>query len=374
MKILIVLPNDSLGGAEQYLKMIASYYSNKKNNNGEVHIYFFKNNNSKKWNDLLPDVQLHYMSNKSEAIGVLLFIKTILFKRMEFDYIYTSHIYTNALLSFLRKVKLIKSKRLVSRESTSIFLRYKGPKLWRYKLIYFFGYSNIDLLICQTERMKDQLEKNFKTLLRKVDVRVIANPIDQEKIAKIASNLSDPTPQFPYVVAAGRLIEVKGFDLLIKAFSQLKIKYPHLDLIILGKGPHRDSLISLASSLNIGKNVHFPGHVDNVYKYFKDARLCVVSSRIEGFPNVLLQMMSQNNNIVSTTCAGGINSIKGICTCKPDSVSDLFKAMDACLGNENFKNRVLFDEFLRHRDIKIFIKTIEEAFNNGNIISNEDNH
>src|SRR5690606_20880375 len=112
-----------------------------------------------------------------------------------------------------------------------------------------------------------------------------------------------------FIVTAGRLIHEKGYDILINAFAELKEKYPDLKLIILGYGDLKQELIYLATSLNIEQDVIFWGFVENVYPFFKKAKACVISSRVEGFPNVLLQMMSQNSNVVSTTCAGGIDTI-----------------------------------------------------------------
>lgn len=355
MKILIVLPNDSLGGAEQYLKMIAQYYES-----ADINIYFFRTSSTKQWNDLPAQVKLNFMSHTSEARGVFNFVRHMLFKRPKFDYIFTSHIYTNSLLGFLRSTKIVKSKKLISRESTSIFLRYKGIKLWRYKLIYCLGYKNIDLLICQTQRMQNQLIQNFKKLTKHVNVQVIPNPIDLGKIKNASSLTNEIDFDFPYIVSAGRLMKAKGFDILIKSFSSVKLDFPELKLIILGKGGQKESLIELAASLNLQNDVILPGHVDNVYEFFKKAQLCVVSSRIEGFPNVLLQMMSQNHNVVSTTCAGGIDTIDGLYTCIPNDKNELYLAMKNCLNGNNVKNREVFEAFLHSRDIKSFVKTVEE--------------
>ena len=356
MKILIVIPNDTLGGAEQYLKMIASYYAKK---GADINIYFFMTDNTKQWNDLKSISNLRFMSKKNELNGLLKFSWFILKNRPKVDYIFTSHIYINSLLGLLRKIGVISANRLISRESTSVFLRYKGLKLVRYKIIYQLGYKNIDLLICQTQRMKDQLKNNFMKLGNHVNIKVIPNPINLNKIINNSREELNIKYNFPYAVSAGRLIHVKGFDVLIKAFSKLKKDFPELKLLILGQGLRENELVKLASFLDIKNDVIFAGHVDNVYPFFKHAKLCVVSSRIEGFPNVLLQMMSQNINIVSTTCAGGIDSIDGIYTCESNDINSLFYAMQNCLKNNNQKNKELFEAFLQSRDIGMFIETVE---------------
>jgi hypothetical protein len=83
----------------------------------------------------------------------------------------------------------------------------------------------------------------------------------------------------------------------------------------------------------------------------------VVSSRIEGFPNVLLQMMSQNNNVVSTTCAGDIDKIRDVVICKPNNVLELKFAIETSLARNN-NNRTSFDNYLKSRSINEFMKTV----------------
>mgnify|MGYP000093608901 FL=1 len=71
-------------------------------------------------------------------------------------------------------------------------------------------------------------------------------------------------------------------------------------------------------------------------------------------------MMSQNNNVVSTKCAGGIDEIKGIIVSETVSVKSLYDAMKNCLLNvNNENNRALFDLELESRSIDSFIKKID---------------
>ena len=86
---------------------------------------------------------------------------------------------------------------------------------------------------------------------------------------------------------------------------------------------------------------------------------------MEGFPNVLLQMMSQCDNVVSTICAGGIDQIAGLITCEPNNVDALYQAIKLSLETEDTaKNRPLFDQELESRSISSFIAKIELAASN----------
>ena len=355
MKILIVLPNNSHGGAEQYLKMVGSQFKEK-----DLTIVFLKKGDSHFWDELKEhSTQKHY-SVKSELKGFIKFAFNHLFGRSKsYDLVFTSHVYVNGLMGFLMRLNRIKANQFIARESTSIFLRYKGFGRLLYQMMYRFGYQKINLLICQTELMKDQLIKHLPYLEKRMHIKVIPNPIDLDAITKSAKEqLSLPT-ESPYIVSAGRLITEKGFDILINAFNKIKKEHHSLKLVILGEGKLKEDLIHLVKELHLDDDVIFEGHVHNVYPYFKHAKLCVVSSRIEGFPNVLLQMMSQNNSVVSTLCAGGIESIPGIITAPSNHECALKDAIIESLNRTNSgDNRTLFDDYLKSRDVKQFIKSI----------------
>ena len=262
MKILLVLPNDSLGGAEQYLKMIASYY-----NEHEVSIFFLKNNKTRQWEDLKSTTKQRYLSNTHELLGVLRFVFIMLFCTKKFDYSFTSHVKTNAFIDILRQLGIVKSKFHIARESTSIFLRYKGLKLKYYKILYAIGYKKVDLIICQTDVMKNQFIKFNPKISKSTKLEVIPNPIDLKTI-QIKSQEESGVYDFDYIVSAGRLIPEKGFDVLIQAFKSIRENNPKLNLVLLGSGNELENLKSLATNLNLIDQVVFAGYSDNVYKHF----------------------------------------------------------------------------------------------------------
>lgn len=353
MNILIVLPEDSLGGAEQYLKKIATHYENDK-----VYVYFFKNTYSKKWNDLKDKKFLYFLSTKNHFLGMLDFIRIVKQNGIEFDYIFTSHVYCNSLVGILLSLGIIKTKYFIARESTSIFLRYSGLKLSIYKLAYHFGYRKMDLLVCQTEIMKSQLIQHFPAIEKRALVKVLANPIDLYDANEKGKKELEITIEDEYIITAGRLIKEKGYDVLIKAFSELRKEFQNVKLVILGTGNQREALKQLIETTGLEEEVLLMGQVENVYNYFRQAKMCVVSSRIEGFPNVLLQMMSQNNKVVSTLCAGGIEEIKGIYTCIPNDTMGLKNAMISCLNDPRETNDTPFSEYLKSRDFDNFMKKV----------------
>lgn len=350
MKILIVIPNDSLGGAEQYLKMVAEYFTK-----ANVHVFFLQASGTSSWANCKPHIQLHYPKSNTKLISILRFaLDPAHRKNGEYDLIFTSHVYMTGLIGILLRLKRIRTTHFIARESTTIFTRFTGLKLLSYKLFYKWGYKKVDLLICQTQIMKEQLLAGVPFLAKTTSIQVIPNPIHYALIKEQErEGLPEKLPE-SYLVSAGRLIPEKGYDILINAFALIKSSYPQLKLIILGEGKSRRELTDLIAQLNLDNEVILKGFVKNVYPYFRRARACIVSSRVEGFPNVLLQMMSQNSRVVSTTCAGGIADIPGIYISNPENIKSLQMAIQNALQS-NGDTQDLFDTFLKARDIASFI-------------------
>lgn len=355
-QILIVLPMKCLTGAEQVLFMIANKYHKEK---VSLHIHFlYKGDENNSW-DQLQGANIHktYYSQKNVRNGTLNFFgKNIFGTKQKYDIVITSHVAITGLIGLMINLGRIRTEKFIARESTSIFLRYTGFNLLKFKIFYFLGYNQVDLHVCQTDLMKEQFIKAKPRYKNKTIT--LENPIDREMIQKTSEEPFHVQLPPDFLVSAGRMIPEKGYDILIRVFKKLKKKFPGLKLIILGSGPLQNELNDLVDTLKLEEDVIFPGFVSNVYPYFKKAKVCVVSSRIEGFPNVLLQMMSQNGKVVSTLCAGGIENIEGVKTAQTGNEDSLQKAIEeALLDQQDY--RAVFDAFLDKRDISNFVKVLE---------------
>ena len=108
----------------------------------------------------------------------------------------------------------------------------------------------------------------------------------------------------PVVLAAGRLATEKDYPTLLRAFAEVARSRP-ARLVILGQGPERESLLELAGRLGIEDRIDMPGFDVNPFRYMARASVFVLSSRYEGFPNVLAQAMACGTPVVSTDCRSG---------------------------------------------------------------------
>jgi glycosyltransferase involved in cell wall biosynthesis len=108
----------------------------------------------------------------------------------------------------------------------------------------------------------------------------------------------------PILIAAGALEVWKGFSDLLLAMREL-VKIRKIRLIILGDGPQRQILQVFINNFNLDHAVKLLGYVDNPLKYFKRADIFVLSSYVEGLPNVLVEAMMCGCTPVATDCPTG---------------------------------------------------------------------
>jgi glycosyltransferase involved in cell wall biosynthesis len=108
----------------------------------------------------------------------------------------------------------------------------------------------------------------------------------------------------PVFVTAGRLVEMKDHRNLLRAFA-IHLRQRPSRLMVLGAGPMLNELRSLAGSLEIAEHVSFEGFVRNPLPYMRAADAFVLSSRSEGFGNVLVEAMGCGTPVVSTDCPHG---------------------------------------------------------------------
>lgn len=114
------------------------------------------------------------------------------------------------------------------------------------------------------------------------------------------------------IIAAGTKPWQKGFDLLLEAFIELAEVCPDWDLALPGLMPGRveeglsgQDILARAEAAGLAERLILPGFVGNMRDWYSAADLFVLSSRFEGFPNVLVEAMSQGCTCVSFDCETG---------------------------------------------------------------------
>jgi glycosyltransferase involved in cell wall biosynthesis len=133
----------------------------------------------------------------------------------------------------------------------------------------------------------------------------------------------------------GRLSRQKRVDLLLLALSRLKGRGGGASLHIVGDGPEKQALSSLAGRLGIAERVVFHGSVDPqmVGRYYFRHTIFILGSRDEGQPNALLEAMSCGMPVIVTASGGAeylVDETMGL-VCAPDDPKALSRAISRML-------------------------------------------
>jgi glycosyltransferase involved in cell wall biosynthesis len=140
----------------------------------------------------------------------------------------------------------------------------------------------------------------------------IYNPVPLEQISADALHALPASMEqcfaLPTFVAVGRLAPEKQFDKLIYAFHSLRQQGHDVHLCIVGEGKERANLEHLRQKLALEHCVFLTGF-QNPAPFMARARACVLSSRFEGLPTVLIEALSLGCPIISTDCPSGPNEI-----------------------------------------------------------------
>lgn len=138
---------------------------------------------------------------------------------------------------------------------------------------------------------------------------VVPNGVDLTIQPRAASA---PLDDRPYLLGIGRLGWMKGFDLLIEAFAQSGLAPSHR-LLIVGDGPEREALASLATFLGISDDVRLLGRLDaqRVADAMAQAKYVVVPSRSEAFGIVVLEAWRSGVPVITTSRGGAREFVHG---------------------------------------------------------------
>ncbi len=267
-------------------------------------------------NSLASDrrVRLVYSGARSEKGGLPALAKTFLSHR--YDLVFSSHTHLNAAASLFRRLKLLKTKRMVARESTMIFEREMGLRGMIARKLYAF-YGAQDLIICQTARMADSLNYHTNGRLSRI-VSHVPNPVDFSAISNLVTNEPDLLPSLSetttLIAWCGRLASVKSPLRAIDTLEHLVVdERADVHLVMMGDGPMRDAVLKHARQKGLMDRLTLTGRIEKPAAIMRRCQAGLMTSDVEGFPNVILEMLAAGiRHVVTTDCAGGLNRIPGV--------------------------------------------------------------
>jgi len=234
-----------------------------------------------------PDVIISMSSNYDQACAIARFLGA---KLKKISYIVVEHSGGIGMDPDL-------SKRIVSKSPADKVLR-------------AFMLREVDHVIAVSQGVKDALVSTGT--YRSDKITVIYNPVISagffnKKIVQ-AKHPWLKLKSTPVIAVAGAHVRLKGYDVLLRAFSIVRAKET-CRLIIFGEGPETDNLKTLARTLAISEFVSFPGHSNNLPSEIKECDCFVVSSHCESFSVVLVEALACGVPVVATDCPTGPTEI-----------------------------------------------------------------
>ncbi|MDZ8238328.1 MAG: glycosyltransferase family 4 protein [Nostoc sp. ChiQUE01a] len=329
MKITLIIHSLTYGGAERIISIMANYWSAK---GWQITLLTFDDN---KIPDFFLDSHVIYIplgiakKSPNTMIGIWNNLKRIRILR---NAIINSN--PDVVISFMSKINInsllatrwLNIPVIVSERSNPR----KSSLGWNWQQLRQWTYPFADKIVFQTQRARDYFPLKLQNKSSIIPNMVVLPPIQKQSLDKLSTERS--------LIAMGRFVPEKGFDLLLQAFAKVKDNYPQWTLTILGDGKLRPELESLCKQLGLSDRVYFPGMVNNTYAFLQQAELFIMSSRFEGFPNAICEAMACGLPIISTDCPSGPreiirDGIDGLLVPNED-VSALAIAMEQLMSNE----------------------------------------
>lgn len=298
--IAIIIPSVEGGGAERVASLLSRYLAGR---GYKVH-FFLQKYNEKRAYTTCGAIHIIKIKEASSELEALL-RKCAQVRRLKRKYkidVTISFMEESNYINILSKgrdrtilrICTIWSDRRKELEQSILY------KKWLLRLVY----NRADHIIVMSNYAKKDLIGNYGISPRKI--KIIVNPVDS------GQNLDDAV-EWGYgnyaVLSVCRFDKVKQLWYVLRAFRNVLAEEPRAELILLGDGECRNYLKNMSAELGIGAKVHFLGHQRNVEYYYQHSRVQVFSSKVEGYPNSMIEGLKAGIPVVSVDCPGAPREI-----------------------------------------------------------------
>lgn len=196
---------------------------------------------------------------------------------------------------------------LLGNVSAYFAARGKGPSRWE-RMVVKYMLTRSDRIVVSTRGVRDDLVKAHGARATKVEV--INNGIDIDRVRRLACMPVTELEPFSgkTILTACRMNPQKDLYVLVDAFAKVLAKC-EARLVLVGGGELLPALVQYAKDVGVAEHVVFCGYQDNPYKYMREADVFVLSSKFEGFGNVIVEAMALGVPVVASDCPSGPSEI-----------------------------------------------------------------
>jgi len=312
-RILFILDNLKIGGGiERVISTLSTFLSNK----FKIFIFTFRDFNN------LYQFEGRYYSLKENLKKKNLFLnffKTYTFMRIRrilklvkiiSPHLIISNMYYTDIFTILTKILFRIKIPLITVIHTNPRMKFKGKKRYLIFILKFlYSLKQVNMIVTVSKEIQQIIkidyrinEKKITTIYNGINIETINN-LKDEPISDYTDLFYDKN-EFKFITV-GRLVELKGHEYLIKAFSLVKDKLKNSKLLIIGEGPLRNKLKTLIQEFQLENHVLLLGLQKNPFNFMTKSNLFILSSIYEGFPTVLLEALACGLPIISTNCKTG---------------------------------------------------------------------
>lgn len=297
-KLCIATPSFAGGGAERIAVNLANEYTEQGH---DVTLLVIKNEGPYK-SQLSPKVNVHVVGlNRGYKV---LFYLIKYFRQTDFTHVLSvlrgTNIFVGLALWFNLKPKL------VFREADELSEFKRMPSALRLKVLLRMrlAYLRANKIIANANKTKLDLIEYKITSRKKIDV--IHNPVLADNyLEKLQSECGYKfNEKLFYFLNAGRFHYQKNQALLIDAFAKVAAKNEKACLLILGEGEEEANLSKQIEQLGLTDKALLVPFQDNPFPFYKKSNCFVLSSRWEGFGNVVVEALAAGTPVISTACGG----------------------------------------------------------------------
>jgi glycosyltransferase involved in cell wall biosynthesis len=292
-RIIFVLPSLVAGGAERVISFVAQNIDKEKFESILLIAGYSKDTAYD-----VNNVKVNYL-NKSRVLFAIPPIIIFLIKHKP-DIVVSSISHTNTAMSLISP--FFKKTKFIGREATVLSKRKNEKRSRKWSPIYLIsnGFKNLDMLICQSKDMAQDMITNYQVPEHKICV--INNPISNLPLIK--QNKS--TLGIKKFITVGRLTQVKGHLRILKMLSKLKIPFRYT---IIGDGDYKDIIFEKAKELSLIKFIKHIPFTSKVNDYIAENDMFLQGSYVEGFPNALLESCVVGTPVIAFNVPGGTKEI-----------------------------------------------------------------